>query len=154
MQHSWSIAAGEWAPTGPESAGNASLLEFACDVSSRSPPSAATVTARRFLLGLVAFLCGLLTLYLASADVHYTDRNCGTALFGSDPNKLSVSTGDIEADEYTEQALIDNCDHLILGRRFLTLVPAAIAAACTYQGRRLRDRIPRTGTTIFGTQHR
>ena len=109
------------------------------------------MSTQRLVLGAIAVLTGLLTLFLATTDVHYTDRNCGTALFGNDPNKLSVSTGNLEQDEYTEQALIDNCSHLILGQRFLTMIPAAICATCIVAGRRLRARPePRPGN-IFGS---
>jgi len=93
---------------------------------------------RVFLAGL-AVLTGLVTVYLATSDVHYTDRNCGSALLGTDPNKLSMSTGNPEEDDFTQQSLIDNCDQLVLERRFMAVLAAGSCVACVLVGRRLRS---------------
>ena len=98
------------------------------------------MTLQRFALGVLAIVAGLAALYLATSDVHYTDRNCGTAIFATDVNKFSVETGDVEQDDFAEQSVITNCKQLILGRRFLTALPAVICIASIVAGQRLRDR--------------
>lgn len=111
------------------------------------------MTPQRLLLGLVAILGGLSCLYLATQDLHYNERNCGTALLATDPTRLSVDTDDLEADEFAEQSIITNCDQLILERRFLAAVPAVVAVAAIVTGRRLRDRPrPEMRGSIFGTE--
>ncbi|MEI2654378.1 MAG: hypothetical protein V9G12_19905 [Microthrixaceae bacterium] len=72
----------------------------------------------------------------ATTDVHYRDRNCGTALFKADTNRLAVETGDVGEDQFEQESLITNCDQLILERRFLA------AAAGSRHGRRRHRRPP------------
>lgn len=98
------------------------------------------MTPKRLALGLLAIISGLGCLYLASGDLHYRDRNCGTALFATNPNKLTVDSGDLEADEFAEQTLIANCDQMILERRFLSALPGVICVGSIIAGQRLRDR--------------
>lgn len=111
------------------------------------------MTPLRFALGTLAIACGLGALYLATTDVHHGDRNCGTAVFATDVSELAFDTGDLEADEFTEESLISNCNQLVLQRRFLTALPAAASVAAVVAGRRLRDRKPRMRGTIFGGAH-
>ena len=106
------------------------------------------MTIQRLALGLLAIVAGLSALYLATSDVRYTDRNCGTAVFATDLNKISIETGDIEQDSFAQDSLITNCDQLILGRRFLTLVPTAVCIDAIVAGQRLRDRPGRRSGTF------
>jgi len=108
------------------------------------------MTPQRLLLGLLAIISGLGCLYLATSDVHYQDRNCGTAVFTTDPNKLAVETGNVETDDFEQESLITNCNQLILERRFLSALPAAVCVACIVGGNRLRDRTPPPLGDIFG----
>jgi hypothetical protein len=108
------------------------------------------MTPKRLALGLLAIIAGLGCLYLATTDVHYQDRNCGTAIFTTDPNKLLVQTGDLETDEFEQDSLIANCSQLILERRFLAALPAAVSLGAVIAGQRLRDRKPRIRGDIFG----
>lgn len=94
----------------------------------------------RALLSLLAVLGGLGTLYLATTDVHHGDRNCGTALIATDPSELTISTGDLEDDEFAETSLLANCRQRVLERRFLTLIPATTCAASLIVERRLERR--------------
>ena len=50
------------------------------------------MTPKRVALGFLAIISGLGCLYVATTDVHYRDRNCGTALFKADTNRLAVET--------------------------------------------------------------
>lgn len=111
------------------------------------------MTPLRFALGLLAVVSGLGALYLATTDIHYTDRNCGTAVFATDVSALSFDTGDLEADEFTEESLISNCNQLVLQRRFFTALPAAVCVGSIIAGRTLRDRKPRMRGSIFGGAH-
>lgn len=109
------------------------------------------MTPTRLALGLLAIVSGLGCLFLATTDLHYRDRNCGTALFATDPNKLTLDSGDLEADEFAEQSLIANCDQQILERRFLAALPGAVGIAAVVLGQRIRDRPPkRDHGNIFG----
>jgi hypothetical protein len=108
------------------------------------------MTAARFALGLLALLCGLGTLYLGTTDVHYRDRNCGTAVFATDPTDLSVQSGDPATDDFEQDSLITNCNHLISQRRFFTLLPAIGFVVAIVAGRTLRDRPERMRGSIFG----
>lgn len=107
------------------------------------------MTPQRFALGLVAIVAGLGSLFLATQDVHYRERNCGTAVFTTDPTKLSVESGDLEQDEFDEELYIANCAQRITERRFLAALPAAIAVVAIVAGQRLRDRPPPTDLDIF-----
>ncbi|MFN8052805.1 MAG: hypothetical protein U0Q22_15275 [Acidimicrobiales bacterium] len=109
------------------------------------------MTWTRLALGLLAVVSGLGSFVLATTDIHYSDRNCGTAVLSTDPNKLSLDSGDLEQDEFEEQALTANCDHLVLGRRFLALGPAVICVGAVVVGQRLRDRPPQRRDNVFGT---
>ena len=114
------------------------------------------MTPKRLALGLLAIISGLGCLFLATSDVHYQDRNCGTAVFTTDPNKLLFETGDPSTDDFEQESLITNCNQLILERRFLSAVPAAICLASVIAGQRLRDRKPAMRGNIFsaGSDHR
>lgn len=111
------------------------------------------MTPKRLALGLLAIISGLAGLYVATTDVHYQDRNCGTALFRVDISRLSVQSGDLEADEFEEQSLITNCDQLILRQRFLAAAPTAVMVASIVAGRRLRGRHTDSSDT-FGSVRR
>jgi hypothetical protein len=112
------------------------------------------MTPKRLALGVLAIVSGLGGLYLATTDVHYQDRNCGTAIFTTDPNQLAVETGDPGTDDFEQESLITNCDQLILGRRFLAAAPLALCVVCVISGQRLRDRRPSPLHDIFGTGSR
>ena len=84
------------------------------------------MTPKRVALGFLAIISGLGCLYVATTDVHYRDRNCGTALFKADTNRLAVETGDVGEDQFEQGSPITNCDQLILARRFLAAAPAAV----------------------------
>ena len=58
------------------------------------------MTPKRVALGFLAIISGLGCLYVATTDVHYRDRNCGTALFKADTNRLAVETGDVGEDQF------------------------------------------------------
>lgn len=110
------------------------------------------MTPQRFALGLLAIACGLLSLYVATSDVHYQDRNCGTPVLRTDTTALSVNSGDVGADQYAQDALVTNCDQLILRQRFLAGLPAAVAIGAVVVGRSVRDRKPRPPGDIFGRE--
>ncbi|HNI34063.1 MAG TPA: hypothetical protein PLV93_01625 [Microthrixaceae bacterium] len=108
------------------------------------------MTPQRLALGVLATLSGVAAFYLATADVHYRDRNCGTAVFRSDVTQLVIESGDIAADEFEQESVITNCDQLLLERRFLVLAPVALGVVCVVAGRRARDRQPPPKGDIFG----
>lgn len=109
------------------------------------------MTPKRLALGLLAVVSGLGCLFLATTDVHYQDRNCGTAIIRADTSRLAIESGDIGEDQFEQDSLITNCDQLILERRFLSAVPAALCVAAIVVGRRLRDHKPGIPGNIFGT---
>lgn len=109
------------------------------------------MTPKRVALGFLAIISGLTCLYVATTDVHYQDRNCGTAIFKVDTNRLAVETGNVGDDQFEQESLITNCDQLILGRRFLAAAPAAVSVIAIVAGRRARDRKPNIPGDIFGT---
>src|SRR4051794_24894759 len=106
------------------------------------------MTPSRFALGLLAVVTGLGAVYLATTDVHYTDRNCGTAVFATDPGELSMQSGDLEQDEFNQESLMTNCNPLTPERRFFVLAPAAASVGPTAAGRRPRDRPDRMSGSI------
>jgi hypothetical protein len=112
------------------------------------------MTPKRLALGFLAIVSGLGCLYVATSDVHYQDRNCGTPIFTTDPNQLIVQSGDLETDEFEQDSLITNCGQLILERRFLAAAPAAVCLACVMTGQRLRDRKPKLRGDIFSSGSR
>jgi len=109
------------------------------------------MTPLRIALGTLAVVGVLACLYVATSDVHYRDRNCGTPLFKADTNRLQIETGDRATDQFEQESVITNCDQLILERRFLAAAPAAVAVAAIVAGRRVRDRPERIPGDIFGT---
>jgi hypothetical protein len=108
------------------------------------------MTVSRFLLGLVAAIGALGAMYLATTDVHYRDRNCGTAIYSTDPNKLTFVTGDPSQDDFVEQSTTSNCNHLLVGRRFLAAGPAVVCVVAIVIGRRLRDGPRKPARSPFG----
>ena len=109
------------------------------------------MTPTRLALGLLAIVSFLGCLYLATTDVHYRDRNCGTAIFTVDTSQLTIESGDVADDQFEQESLITNCDQLILERRFLAAAPAAVGVVAVVAGRRRRDRRPPIPGDIFGT---
>ena len=109
------------------------------------------MTPKRVALGFLAIISGLGCLYVATTDVHYRDRNCGTALFKADTNRLAVETGDVGEDQFEQESLITNCDQLILERRFPAAAPAAVTVVAVIAGRRARDAKPAIPGDIFGS---
>jgi hypothetical protein len=98
----------------------------------------------RVVLLTLAVLALLPAVYLATKDVRFHERACGTALFTSDPNKGQTLTGNREDDDLQQQIYSSSCAHRILAQRFMAFVPAAIAFALWLAAMRWqpRDRIP------------
>lgn len=107
------------------------------------------MTPTRFALGLLAVVAGLATLFVATKDIHYRERNCGTALFTTDPTKLAVQSGDLEHDEFEEELYLSNCAQRVTARRLIAVAPLLVTVGAVVAGQRLRDRPPPTDLDIF-----
>lgn len=83
----------------------------------------------RVILLTLAGLFFLLAGYIATKDVRFRERDCGTALITSDPNQGALVTGNRIEDDFNQEVYSSECAHRILGQRLLVLVPAGIAVA-------------------------
>jgi hypothetical protein len=87
----------------------------------------------------VALLAALVAMWAAIDDVDFEDRTCGNALIATDPSALVVLSGDPALDDFEGQRLEGACRRRLQRRRFLILIPVAVAATATVAAVRTPD---------------
>ncbi len=110
---------------------------------------------RSALLWLLCFVAAAGGVWVATQDQHYTDRhgslvNCGNALIATDSSLQSFNTGNTDDDNFAQDDVVIQCDHVILGRRVLSGSVFALAIGIGFgaaRASRLRDE----EVTIPGT---
>jgi len=109
-------------------------------------------TAVLWLLCAVASATGV---WVATLDQHYIDRNgslvnCGNALIATDSSLQSFNTGNADDDNFAQDDVVIQCDHVILGRRILAGSIFALAVAIGVGASR-KSRVENEETMIPGT---
>ena len=98
----------------------------------------------RVVLLTLAVLVMLPAAYLATKDVRFQDRDCGTAILTSDPNKGAIETGNRVDDDFRQEVYSSSCAHRVMGQRLLILLPVSVAIGLWIAAMRWhpRERIP------------
>lgn len=103
----------------------------------------------RVILLTLAVPVMLLGVFLATKDVRFRERDCGTALITQDPNKGAIETGDREKDDFQQELYSTECEHRILGQRILALIPLALALALWVGSIRYRPKQRFSGGSVI-----
>ena len=103
----------------------------------------------RVVLLTLAVLIALPAAYLATKDVKYRERDCGTALISQDPTKGAIETGDRETDDFQQTLYATECGHRILGQRLLVLAPVLVALALWIVAVRYRPKQRFPGDSVI-----
>lgn len=109
---------------------------------------------------LLWFCCLVITaagIWVATLDQHYINRNnsavnCGNALIATDTSLQSFNTGNVDDDNFAQDDVVIQCNHVILGRRILSgsifLAAVAVGVAAAGSARRETEEAPIPGTSI------
>jgi len=113
--------------------------------------------ARTALLWLCCLVIAGVGIWVATQDQHYVSRNnsavnCGNALIATDTSLQSFSTGNVDDDNFAQDDVVLQCDHVILGRRILSgsifLAAIAVGVMAARSARRQIEETAIPGTPI------
>lgn len=83
--------------------------------------------------------------WVAASDQHYVDRNaskinCGNALIATDTTRFSLSTGNIDDDDFTQDDVVVQCDREIVAQRVYVVCILVVAVSSGVAASRTRKR--------------